>query len=68
MTIVNALAPEIILIGGGISREGEYLMEPIRRYVKRNCFGGECGAVPEIRPAALGNEAGIIGAAALCRR
>ena len=67
VTVVNALAPEVILIGGGISREGDYLLDPIRRYVRRNCFGGECGAVPEIRAAALGGEAGIIGAAALCR-
>ena len=67
VTFVNALAPEILIIGGGISREGDTLLEPIRRYVRRNCFGGERGVVPEICAAALGNEAGIIGAAALCR-
>ena len=63
--IVNALAPEVILIGGGISRQGERLLAPVRRYVERNCFGGKDGAVPVIAPAKLGNEAGIIGAAAL---
>lgn len=63
--LVNALAPEIILLGGGISRQGERLLAPIRAYVTTHCFGGEAGAVPVIAAARLGNEAGIIGAAAL---
>ena len=63
--IVNALAPEVILIGGGISRQGERLLAPVRRYVEKNCFGGKDGAIPIIAAAWLGNDAGIIGAAAL---
>ena len=63
--IVNALAPEVILIGGGISRQGERLLAPVRRYVERNCFGGPEGAIPIFAVARLGNDAGIIGAAAL---
>ena len=63
--IVNALAPEVILIGGGISRQGERLLAPVRRYVEKNCFGGKDGAIPIIAAARLGNDAGIIGAAAL---
>ena len=63
--IVNTLAPEKILIGGGISKQGERILAPMRRYVETHCFGQSEGAIPEIRCAALGNEAGIIGAAAL---
>jgi glucokinase len=63
--LVNSLAPEMILLGGGISRQGERLLTPIREYVVNNCFGQKDGAVPVIKAAALGNEAGIIGAAAL---
>ena len=63
--LVNALAPEMILLGGGISRQGERILAPIRDYVVRNCFGQKDGAVPVIAAAKLGNEAGIIGAAAL---
>ena len=63
--LVNILSPEMVLIGGGISRQGERLLAPVRRYVERNCFGGKDGAVPVIAPAKLGNEAGIIGAATL---
>ncbi len=63
--LVNALAPEMILLGGGISRQGERILEPIRAYVADNCFGQHEGAIPVIQAAQLGNEAGIIGAAAL---
>ena len=63
--IVNALAPEIILIGGGISRQGERILAPIRRYISENCFDRRQEALPEIAAAQMGNEAGIVGAAAL---
>ena len=63
--LVNALAPEMILLGGGISRQGEALLGPVREYVATHCFGQREGAIPVIAAAKLGNEAGIIGAAAL---
>ena len=63
--LVNSLAPEMILLGGGISRQGERILAPIRAYVTEHCFGGREGAIPVIAAAQLGNEAGIIGAAAL---
>lgn len=63
--LVNSLAPEMILLGGGVSRQGERILAPIRAYVADHCFGGHEGAIPVIAAAKLGNEAGIIGAAAL---
>lgn len=63
--LVNALAPEKILIGGGVSRQGERILQPMRAYIERSCFGGKDGAIPVLEAAKLGNEAGIIGAAAL---
>ena len=63
--LVNILGPELVLIGGGISRQGERLLAPVREYVASNCFGGHDHKPPELRAAKLGNEAGIIGAAAL---
>lgn len=61
---INALQPEVITIGGGISREGDFILEPILRYIKRDVF---CKNVklPELKIATLGNDAGIIGAAFL---
>ena len=43
----------------------EYLLVPLRRILREECFGGERGDVPEIEEAVLGNNAGIIGAAGL---
>ncbi len=60
---VNVFRPEIVLIGGGISNEGETLLKPIRKHVKENAYGGSLIEVPKIEKAMLGNEAGIIGAA-----
>lgn len=52
-----------IFEGGGISRQGDYLTEPLRRKVAHRVFGGEQSYLPEIRCAALENDAGMIGAA-----
>lgn len=63
--IVNMLAPEMILVGGGISRQGERILAPVRAYVAKNSFDKRPEALPVIAPAQMGNEAGIVGAAAL---
>lgn len=65
VNIVNIFRPQMILIGGGICGRGEALLEPLRDIVKKNCFGGEKSELPEIQIAALGNQAGMIGAAGL---
>lgn len=61
--MINIFQPEILVIGGGISREGEYLVQPVREYVKAN--GYNKGALPmtKIQAATLLNDAGIVGAA-----
>ena len=65
VNIVNIFRPQLVLLGGGISRQGETLLAPLREIVKKECFGGEKGDVPEIEAAVLGNDAGMIGAAGL---
>ena len=49
--LVNSLAPEMILIGGGVSRQGERILAPIREYVAEHCFGQRQGAIPVIAAA-----------------
>ena len=66
--LVNLLRPEMILIGGGVSGQGEALTDPLNDYVRANCYGREMSYVTRIATASLGNLAGIIGAAALCLR
>jgi len=63
--IVNALAPEMILVGGGVSRQGDRILDPVRKYLAENCFDKRPEALPIVAAAQMGNEAGIVGAAAL---
>ncbi len=65
VNIVNIFRPQLVLIGGGISAQGENLLAPLREIVKENAFGGSKGEIPEIETASLGNHAGMIGAANL---
>ncbi len=64
---VNIFRPEVVLIGGGISHAGDYILEPIQRHVNEQSFGCKHVKPPRIKLASLGNDAGIIGAAMLCK-
>jgi glucokinase len=63
--LVNVLDPEVLVIGGGAVSAGDLLLEPARRAF------AEAVEAPEFRPpvpilaAELGNDAGVVGAAAL---
>ena len=63
--IVNALQPEIICVGGGISGQGEKILRPIRAFVNDDHYSMYSAEQTKILPAALGNDAGIIGSALL---
>lgn len=63
--VVNIFQPEVVCIGGGICNEGEYLLAPVRDIVRKMNFAHNSPDQTEIRRATLGNDAGIIGAAAL---
>jgi len=65
VNIINAMQPEMICFGGGISNEGETLLAPIRAYVEKYRYSRYCETQTEICRAKLGNDAGIIGAALL---
>ncbi len=59
-TIVT-LEPQRIVIGGGIAKAGDLLMEPIRRTIRERVFLAPLDKI-QIVPAELGNNAGVIGA------
>ncbi len=65
--IINIFQPDVLCIGGGISKEGENILAPIRAYNEKNRFSKYSTKQTEIKTAELGNDAGIIGAACLCR-
>ena len=62
--IVTILAPERVVIGGGVSQAGDFLFVPLRREVRRRVKLVAVESVP-ILPAALGPDVGILGAAAV---
>lgn len=63
--IVNIFQPEVICIGGGVCNEGKYLVDPLVEYVNREQYTRDNEVRTKIVVAKLGNDAGIIGAAAL---
>ena len=64
-TIINIFQPEILSIGGGISNEGQFLLDRVVPLVRQEQYGYGFVELTVIRIAALGNDAGIIGAAVL---
>lgn len=65
--LVSALNPEAIVIGGGASAAGELLLEPLRAVIKTKSLPDPAEYV-RVLTATLGNDAGLIGAAALVLR
>ena len=65
VNVINIFQPTMVCIGGGISKEGETLLGPIRKYVERERYSKHSSVQTELKKAELGNDAGIIGAAFL---
>ncbi|WP_268874622.1 ROK family protein [Angelakisella massiliensis] len=63
--LVNIFRPQVVLLSGGVSAQGQRLTAPLEEYLGRYAFAGKHLNIPPIRCAALGNDAGIIGAAHL---
>ncbi|WP_130869543.1 ROK family protein [Intestinimonas massiliensis (ex Afouda et al. 2020)] len=64
-SLVNILQPEVFCIGGGPSAQGETLMAPVRYILNREDYARNSVHRTRLVRAALGNDAGIIGAALL---
>ena len=63
--MINLFQPQAVVIGGGISKEGETLFGPVRARAYPQTFNHEEQNCARILQAKLGNDAGIIGAALL---
>ena len=62
--IINIIDPDIIAIGGGVARAGDFLLNKIEYLLPKYILFKEADFA-EIKLAKLGNDAGIIGAAML---
>lgn len=65
INVINIFQPDILCIGGGISKEGETLLAPLRTLIEKERFTKHNNKQTQICIATLGNDAGIIGAACL---
>jgi len=65
INMINIFMPEVLVIGGGVCKEGEYLLKPLRELIKQGVYSKEDIPQTELRTAQMGNDAGIIGAAML---
>ena len=63
--IINIFQPEILSIGGGICKEGDNLLIPLMANINSQRYTRGDSKQTVIKVASLGNDAGIIGAAAL---
>ena len=64
-SVINIFQPEVLCVGGGICNQGETLLGPVRELVEQEDYARHSRHRTRIVRAALGNDAGIIGAALL---
>lgn len=60
--LINLFQPEVVLVGGGVSNEGDFLLDRVRAHIKKTVYAYEKIPSTVIKKADLGNDAGIIGA------
>ncbi|MCL2445392.1 MAG: ROK family protein [Oscillospiraceae bacterium] len=63
--LVNIFQPDKICFGGGVAYQGEALLVPLRKLVEAERYTRYAPVQTELVQACLGNDAGIVGAAAL---
>lgn len=62
--LINIFNPQLVVIGGGVSRMGEMILEPARKTVRERAFELSAKAA-RVEVSSLGYDAGPLGAVAL---
>ena len=65
VNVINIFQPDIICVGGGVCRQGENLLGPVRKIIEAERYSKYCKKQTQLCVAQLGNDAGIVGAACL---
>jgi len=66
--LASLFDPSAFIVGGGVSDEGELVLDPIRTSFRRWLIGGEWRPHAQVLAAQLGGKAGLVGAADLARQ
>src|SRR5512133_63804 len=65
--VANIIAPERFVLGGGVMMSGDIIIDTVKKYVDRYCWKSIRQRF-DIKAAELGDDAGVLGAAALALR
>ena len=65
--LINLFDPSVVVISGGLVVLGEVLLNPIASVVAEEIEGSQYRSKVQILPAVLGDQAGLVGAAAMAR-
>ena len=65
VTALHLFNPQIVVLGGGVSKTGDLLFQPMRRAIRDHVLDDAYTAQLKIESAALGDDAALLGAAAL---
>ncbi|MFG3114058.1 ROK family glucokinase [Streptomyces sp. NPDC048197] len=66
--LASLFDPSAFIVGGGVSDEGELVLEPIRKSFRRWLVGNQYRPHAQVLAAQLGGKAGLVGAADLARQ
>ena len=62
---INVFQPDMLCIGGGVSNEGDNLLNPLKDYINKEVYSKNSSNNTKITLCSLGNNSGITGAASL---
>ncbi len=63
--MINIFQPDVLCVGGGICKEGDTLLVPLKKYIEAERYSQNTEKQTALCVAKLGNDAGVIGAACL---
>ncbi|MDG9700886.1 ROK family glucokinase [Streptomyces sp. DH37] len=66
--LASLFDPSAFIVGGGVSDEGDLVLDPIRKSFRRWLVGGQWRPHAQVLAAQLGGRAGLVGAADLARQ
>jgi glucokinase len=66
--LASLFDPSAFIVGGGVSDEGDLVLDPIRKSFRRRLVGSQWRPHAQVLGARLGGEAGLVGAADLARQ
>jgi glucokinase len=64
ISIVNLFEPELVVLGGGVTRSGAFLLDPVRAAVREGAMR-PAGEAVDVVVSPLGDRVGVLGAAAI---